>query len=148
MQQDDLSFYLPNDLMYKADMASMAVGLELRSPFLDYRVIEFGLSLPNSLKVQKNLGKIALRELASKYVPNVLMDRPKKGFGIPRADWLRGPLREMASDLLYGSQTKSRGWINAKEAQRYLDQHVKGRDRDRILWPLITLELWARTWLD
>ena len=148
MQVDDLSFYLPNDLMYKADMASMAVGLELRSPLLDYRVIEFGLSLPDNLKVKRNLGKIVLRELVSKYVSNELMDRPKKGFGIPRAEWLRGPLREMASDLLFGSQTKSRGWINAKEAQNYLDQHVKGRDRDRILWPLISLELWARTWLD
>jgi len=148
MQEDDLSFYLPNDLMYKADMATMAVGLELRSPFLDYRVIEFGLSLPNHLKVQKNLGKIVLREMVSKYVPNELMDRPKKGFGIPRAEWLRGPLREMASDLLFGSQTQSRGWINTKEAQSYLDQHVRGKNRDRILWPLISLELWARRWLD
>lgn len=148
MQEDDLSFYLPNDLMYKADMASMAVGLELRSPFLDYRVVEFGLSLPNHLKVQKNLGKIVLREMVSKYVPNELMDRPKKGFGIPRADWLRGPLREMASDLLYGIQSKNRGWIDTKVAEGYFDQHIEGRNRDRILWPLITLELWARTWLD
>lgn len=148
MQEYDLSFYLPNDLMYKADMASMAVGLELRSPLLDYRVVEFGLSLPDDLKTQKNLGKIVLREMVSKYVPNELMDRPKKGFGIPRAEWLRGPLREMASDLLFGSQTRNRGWIDTTVARGYFNQHVEGKDRDRILWPLISLELWARNWLD
>jgi asparagine synthase (glutamine-hydrolysing) len=148
MQEDDLRFYLPNDLMFKADMASMAVGLELRSPFLDYRVIEFGLSLPDKLKVGKGFGKKILREMAAKYVPDELMNRPKTGFAIPRAEWLRGPLRDAASDLLFGNQTRNRGWFDTEATKKIFDRHVSGDNRDRILWPAITLELWARNWLD
>ena len=148
MQEDDLSFYLPNDLMYKADMASMAVGLELRSPLLDYRIIEFGLSLPENLKVGSGFGKKILREIVAEYVPIELMNRPKKGFAIPRAEWLRGPLRDAASDLLFGNPTRNRGWFNTNVTKKIFERHLKGDDRDRILWSAITLELWARNWLD
>jgi asparagine synthase (glutamine-hydrolysing) len=148
MQIDDINSYLPNDLMYKADMSSMAASLELRSPFLDDRVVEFGIQLPSRLKVSRSKGKLLLRRIASDYVSREIVDRPKKGFGVPRADWIRGPLREISSDLLFGNRTKSRGWTNSDYLQRLFEEHLKGRDRDRILWPALSLEMWARTWID
>jgi asparagine synthase (glutamine-hydrolysing) len=129
-------------------MASMAVGLELRSPLLDYRIIEFGLSLPENLKVGSGFGKKILREIVAEYVPIELMNRPKKGFAIPRAEWLRGPLRDAASDLLFGNPTRNRGWLDTNVTKKIFERHLKGDDRDRILWSAITLELWARNWLD
>lgn len=148
LQKEDLLNYLPNDLMHKADMASMSVGLELRSPFLDYRMVEFGLSLPRNLKANGRIGKILLREFLENRFPGSKWQQRKKGFAIPKADWIRGPLKQMAAELLFSDKTYSRGWVNCDYLKIQFEEHQKGKNRERVIWTPMMLELWARTWID
>ncbi len=148
MIRSDLGAYLPGDLLMKVDIATMANGLELRSPMLDVNVIEWGVSLPRKYKIKGFETKHILKDVARSLVPPNLIDRPKMGFGIPRAEWLRTDLHEMVSDLLTDSTAANRGWFNANAVERHLSDHKSGIDRDQILWPMLMLELWARTWLD
>ena len=148
MIRSDLGAYLPGDLLVKVDIATMANSLELRSPMLDVNVIEWGVSLPRKYKIKGFETKHILKDVARSLVPPSLIDRPKMGFGIPRAEWLRTDLREMMSDLLTDSTAANRGWFNTNEVEKYLSDHRSGIDRDQILWPILMLELWARTWLD
>jgi asparagine synthase (glutamine-hydrolysing) len=148
MIRSDFGAYLPGDLLVKVDIATMANGLELRSPMLDVNVIEWGVSLPRKYKIKGFETKHILKDVARSLVPPNLIDRPKMGFGIPRAEWLRTDLHEMVSDLLTDSTAANRGWFNANEVERHLRDHKSGIDRDQILWPMLMLELWARTWLD
>jgi len=147
MQEVDLKSYLPGDLMYKVDIASMANSLEVRSPFLDYRVVEFGLSLPSRYKVGKGENKHILREIAREFVPRELIDRPKMGFGIPRGSWLRNELRGMVNEVLLDGDFHSRGWFNQKEVEKVIKQHYEGQELDHLIWPMFTLQLWANHWL-
>ena len=148
MQQMDIKTYLPGDLMFKVDISSMANSLEVRSPFLDYRVVEFGLSLPKSYKLRQGQTKFILKDLARKYVPNSLVDRPKMGFGIPRSRWLREDLRSMVWDHLLDKTSESRGWFRQDEVRKLLNKHQSGYHLDAIIWPFFMLELWARNWID
>ena len=148
MIRSDLSSYLPGDLLVKVDIATMANSLELRSPMLDVDVVEWGLSLPKSYKIKGFETKHILKDVARSLVPAELIDRPKMGFGIPRAEWLRTEMREMVVDTLTDATASQRGWFNTKEVKRIIDIHMAGEDRDNILWPILMLELWARTWLD
>lgn len=148
MIRSDLSSYLPGDLLVKVDIATMANSLELRSPMLDVNVVEWGLSLPKSYKIKGFETKHILKDVARSLVPAELIDRPKMGFGIPRAEWLRNEMREMVVDTLTDATASQRGWFNTKEVKRVIHIHMAGEDRDNILWPILMLELWARTWLD
>lgn len=148
MQLSDIRSYLPGDLLYKADIASMSASLELRSPFLDYRLIEFGLRLPDNMKIRNGKSKWLLKESLRSFLPDGLVDRPKMGFGIPRAAWLREPLNEVLREMLLSERTKGRGWFNVSEIRKIVEQHEKGANRDSFLWPLLILELWARKYLD
>jgi asparagine synthase (glutamine-hydrolysing) len=148
MQEVDIKSYLPGDLMYKVDIASMANSLEVRSPFLDYRVVEFGLSLPWKYKVGGGENKHILREIARELVPKHLIDRPKMGFGIPRSRWLRQELRHTVSEVLLDKDSQSRGWFNQNEVRKILSLHQNGQELDHLLWPMFTLQLWAKNWLD
>lgn len=103
LQRLDVRTYLPGDLLLKADIASMAHSLELRSPLLDHEVLELGISLPDSLKVEGRRGKIALRRAYEDALPAEVCDRGKTGFGVPISSWFRGDLRELAGDVLLGS---------------------------------------------
>ena len=147
MQEIDLKTYLPGDLMYKVDMASMANSLEVRSPFLDYRVVEFGLSLPAKYKVGGE-NKHILREIARDFVPSKLIDRPKMGFGIPRARWLREELEGLVKDVLLDQKSRSRGWYHFEKVEYILKKHSQGLELDSLIWPMFMLELWAKTWID
>ena len=91
---------------------------------------------------------IPVEVLAYRLVPRNLVDRPKRGFGIPLAAWLRGPLREVASDLLLDHTARQRGWFKHSFIQRLLNEHASGVDLDRQIWPLLMIETWARRWLD
>ncbi|CAN2226003.1 AsnB Asparagine synthase (glutamine-hydrolyzing) [Candidatus Nanopelagicaceae bacterium] len=148
MIRSDLSAYLPGDLLVKADMASMANSLELRSPLLDVNVIEWGLSLPRNYKIKGFETKHILKDVARSLVPSELIDRPKMGFGIPRAEWLRGGMKEMVIDTLTDGTAIQRNWFNTSEVKQVIDIHMGGQDKDSVLWPMLILELWARTWLD
>ena len=148
MIRSDLTSYLPGDLLVKADIASMSNSLELRSPLLDVEVVEWGISLPKSYKVRGLVGKRILKDVAYSLVPKELVDRPKMGFGVPRADWLRGELKEMVMDLLTDKTASQRHWFNQVKVKSILDDHFQGLNRDNLIWPMLILELWARNWLD
>ena len=147
MIRSDLQAYLPGDLLVKVDIATMANSLELRSPLLDVNVVEWGLSLPRKYKIKGFETKHILKDVARSLVPANLIDRPKMGFGIPRAEWLRTEMKEMVTDLLTDKEAADRGWFNQNEVKKTLDLHMSGTDKDQILWPILMLELWARNWL-
>jgi asparagine synthase (glutamine-hydrolysing) len=148
MIRSDQNSYLPGDLLVKVDIATMANSLELRSPMLDVNVVEWGISLPRKYKVKGFETKHILKDVARSLVPAELIDRPKMGFGIPRAEWLRTGMREMVIDTLTDTTATQRGWFNSNEVRKVIDIHMTGEDRDNLLWPMLMLELWARTWLD
>lgn len=144
----DIKTYLPNDLLFKSDTASMANGLEVRSPFLDYKYLEVAHLIPTKYKIDNNEGKHLLRQIARTLVPPELVNRPKMGFAIPRAEWLRGPIKDMSYELLLGEKARGRGWFDTTTITKYWNAHQSGRDYDRILWPVLMFELWARNWVD
>ena len=148
MIRSDFDAYLPGDLLVKVDIATMANSLELRSPMLDVNVVEWGVSLPRKYKIKGFETKHILKDVARSLVPANLVDRPKMGFGIPRADWLRTGMKEIVIDTLTDATARQRGWFNANEIQKVIDIHMSGEDKDSSLWPILMLELWARTWLD
>jgi asparagine synthase (glutamine-hydrolysing) len=149
LQGLDARTYLPDDLLVKADRASMASSLELRSPLLDHRVLELGLSLPDSLRWSGRRGKVALRRAFAQLIPKELASRGKTGFGVPLGSWFRGPLREVASDVLLGQRARMRGQLRPAAVERLLAEHVRGeRDHGHRLWCLLVLELWQRSWLE
>lgn len=148
MIRSDLDSYLPGDLLVKVDIATMANSLELRSPMLDVNVVEWGLSLPRKYKIKGFETKHILKDVARSLVPSELIDRPKMGFGIPRAEWLRTGMKELVIDILTDTTATQRGWFSPKEVSKVIDTHMAGEDKDNIIWPMLMLELWARTWID
>jgi asparagine synthase (glutamine-hydrolysing) len=148
-QHVDLETYLPDDLLVKVDRASMAHGLEVRSPLLDHRVVELALRLPAEVKLRGRVGKRVLKRLARGVVPDAIVHRRKAGFGVPIDRWLRGELREMASDLLLSPRALGRGWCRPQAVRAMLDDHVAGRSLEHHrLWGLLMLELWYREFVD
>jgi asparagine synthase (glutamine-hydrolysing) len=141
LQLLDIDTYLPGDLLLKADIASMAHSLELRSPFLDHEVVTLGLALPDSLKTSGREGKVALRRAFAGDLPPEVVARGKTGFGVPLGRWFREDLREVADDLV----TTDRGWFRQETVQRLLSDHRSARaDHGHRLWCLLMLELWVR----
>ncbi len=149
LQLVDVATYLPGDLLPKSDIASMAHSLELRSPLLDRRVVELGLSLPDSLKWDGRTGKVALRRAFGALLPPEVAGRGKSGFGVPLARWFRGELQPLAREMLLDERARSRGWFRAGAVERLLAEHASGRaDHGHRLWTLVMLELWQRTHVD
>lgn len=142
----DVVSYLPDDILTKVDRASMAVSLETRSPLLDHRVAEFALGLPLALRMRGRRGKLPLRRLLEKRVPRALVDRPKMGFGVPLADWLRGPLRGRVDGYLDGPWLRELG-LDLAPARAVWRDFLAGRSHrvDR-LWSLFALGAWAEHW--
>ena len=148
MIRSDFAAYLPGDLLVKVDIATMANSLELRSPMLDVNVVEWGVSLPRKFKIKGLETKHILKDVARSLVPAELINRPKMGFGIPRAEWLRTGMKEMVIDILTDTTSRQRGWFDSLEVKKVIGTHMAGEDKDNLLWPMLMLELWARTWLD
>jgi asparagine synthase (glutamine-hydrolysing) len=141
LQLLDIATYLPGDLLLKADIASMAHSLELRSPLLDHEVVALGLALPDHLKTRGREGKVALRLAFGPDLPPDVAGRGKTGFGVPLGRWFRDDLRDLARDVL----ATDRGWFRADAVTRLLDEHESGRaDHGHRLWCLLMLELWVR----
>ena len=145
-QLRDTMLYLPDDILQKVDRASMAVSLEVRPPLLDYRIVEFCWRLPNRFKIRNGESKWLLRRVLEKYVPRPMFDRPKMGFSIPIADWLRGPLREWSADLLAPAKFGG-GLLNADEAARLHRDFLADRGVSaHAIWTLLMFESWRRRW--
>lgn len=148
MMYQDTKHYLPGDILTKVDRASMAVSLEVRSPFLDYHVVEQAWRLPMALKMQGANKKIVLKQLLSQYVPNQLFDRPKMGFGVPMGDWLRGSLRDWAESLLSQDMLEKTGVFYPDVVQRYWREHLSGQQNWQYpLWTLLMFQEWSERYL-
>jgi asparagine synthase (glutamine-hydrolysing) len=147
MQFQDLVTYLPDDILTKVDRASMAVALEARVPLLDHRVVEFAWRLPRVTKIRHGMTKWLLRQVLYRYVPQALIERPKMGFGIPLAEWLRGPLRNWAEHLLDEKRIREAGLLNASLVRKVWADHLSGnRNEQYLLWDVLMLEAWRDRW--
>jgi asparagine synthase (glutamine-hydrolysing) len=141
----DATTYLPNDILMKVDRASMHVALEVRAPFLARDVVEFAFAVPDSFRMQGITGKRLLRAAVRELLPAEILNRPKKGFGIPVAAWLRGPLRPLLRDVLDSSALAQTGLFRPNAVLRMIDDHERNlTDHRKPLWTLFVFELWRR----
>jgi asparagine synthase (glutamine-hydrolysing) len=141
----DTKIWLPDDLLVKADKMTMAAGLELRVPFLDHRLVEFAAGLSDSAKIAGSTNKVLLRQVMRGVLPDTIIDRPKKGFPVPLASWLHGPLRPFLREQLLDRQSACLQYLERAEVTRILEQHEQGRhDRSSELWSLLVFEIWHR----
>ncbi len=142
----DTLTYLPDDVLVKVDRASMAVALEVRAPLLDHRVLEFAWRLPLAMKLHDGRGKLVLRKLLSRYVPEKLFERPKTGFGVPIYRWLRGPLRDWAENLLDEQRLEREGYLKAMPIRNVWQSLLAGQSEwvygGELLWSVLMFQAW------
>ncbi len=145
----DVNFYLPNDLLVKVDIATMAVSLEGRSPFLDHKLMEYAARLPSEYKVRGRGLKSILKEAVAPWLPDRILSKPKWGFAVPIGAWFRGEMRDFLRDHLLGPTATSRGYFNPEAVERLVATHQRGeRDLGHHLWILLMFELWLRAFVD
>ncbi len=145
----DQMTYLPNDLLVKVDIASMANSLEARSPFLDHKVIEFAASLPEYIKMKRFETKSLLKKVAAKLVPPEVIYRRKMGFGVPIGNWFRGEMKDFVREILLSEKSLKRGIAKPEMIMRYVNEHTGGeRDHAFQIWTLLMLELWFQRFID
>jgi asparagine synthase (glutamine-hydrolysing) len=139
----DALTYLSDDILHKVDRAAMAISLETRVPLLDHRLAEFAWRLPLGMKIRHGKGKWILRQVLYRYVPQELIERPKAGFAVPIGQWIRGPLRQWAEDLLDEGHLAHQGYFNVRIVRNIWVDHVSGRrDWTARLWALLMFQSW------
>ena len=134
--------YLPNDILFKVDRASMANSVETRAPFLDKDLYEFSKGLSLEKKIKNSTGKIILRDLLKRKIPNHLIDRPKAGFSIPIGKWLRKPLRDWSENLLCKKNIEKTGLLNFENINKVWTDHKKGIDNSSLIWSILVFQQW------
>lgn len=145
----DFKTWLHNDILVKVDRMSMACSLEVRAPLLDHKVVEFAAALPPELKYRGPVSKFLLKRHVASRLPGLDASRPKQGFELPLAAWLRGDLRDTARDLLFSARAAQRGYVRPETVMRIWDAHQRGlRNHASQIWALMVLELWLREYLD
>ena len=145
----DQMTYLPNDLLVKVDIATMAVSLEARSPFLDHEVIEFAASLPQDLKLRRLTTKYLLKKVLRKFLPAENLNRGKMGFGVPIGHWFRGQMQAFLREVLLSEKASRRGLFKPETVRNLVELHTSGeRDYSQQLWTLLMLELWFNRFID
>lgn len=145
----DIHTYLPDDLLVKVDIASMAHGLEARSPLLDHVLMEWAARIPASQKIAGGETKAILKSAMEPFLPKEILYRPKMGFGVPIDQWLKGELKEFAYDTLLSAKASQRGLVSPDYTKTMLDEHCSGlRFHHTRLWALLMLELWFQMWID
>lgn len=148
MQYADINFYLAEDILTKVDRAAMAVSLETRAPFLDPRVGQFAASIPVEYKLKGKSGKHILKEAMKDLLPHDILHRPKKGFGIPIAEWLKGRLNPLMHEMLDAKRLKEQGLFNADYVQKLISEHETGKaSHHKELWTLLVFQLWQQNFL-
>ncbi len=143
----DSKVWLADDLLLKADKMTMANSLELRVPFLDHRLVELAAGLPDEAKLRGGRGKMLLREAMRGVLPDAIIDRPKKGFPVPLASWLRGPLRDFLREQLLDRESACCQYLNRAAVTRIVSEHERGKDRSEELWTLLVFEDWHRQFI-
>lgn len=138
----DLNKYLPGDILPKVDRASMHSSLETRAPFLNQNVVKFALSLDKNLKLSNGKGKIIIKDLMSQYFSQDFLNRPKKGFGIPLAHFLRNELKQYVLDTIENADQRSKEFINLTNFRKIFDEHCKGKDHKELIWSTISFLSW------
>ena len=147
--QADIMTYLPNDLLVKVDIATMAVSLEARSPFLDHHLIEFAASLPEKFKLRGLTTKYLLKKILRKLLPSENLSRRKMGFGVPIGHWFRGTMQPFLREVLLSERAVSRGLFKPEVVRSLIDQHARSeRDHSHQLWTFLMLELWFQRFID
>ena len=145
----DTQTYLPGDHLFKMDTATMAYGLEARSPLLDHELLEFAASLPPRLKIRGTHLKVGLRAALRGWIPDQILDAPKRGFRLPIHDWFRGDLKSFAPEILLSPEARNRGYFRDSYVRELLDRHQAGvEDCSRGIWTLLVFELWNREFVD
>jgi len=139
--------YLGEDLLTKVDRASMAESLEVRAPFLDYHIIEFVNRLPYKMKLKGFTTKYILKRAVDGFLPANIIQRPKKGFGLPIAKWIKGPIKDLVQELLHPEKIKREGFFDPKIVSKLLDDHLKFKANNaKKLWTLFIFEMWLEEW--
>ncbi len=147
MQAQDMMTYLPDDILTKVDRCSMAIGLESREPLLDHRVVEFVWSLPQAVR-RASEPKALLKSVLARYVPLALVNRPKRGFSVPLGQWLSGPLRGWAEDLLSPAKLANEGLLDVGGVRTLWQRHLSNREQNpTALWNILMLRAWSQRWL-
>ena len=143
MMYQDIKTYLPDDVLFKVDRAAMYSSLETRLPMLDVRLIDFAWKVPVSRKIKFLRGKWVLRKLLKKYLPTYLYQRPKSGFSVPIGDWLKGPLKDWAEDLLNVNRLKKEAYFDHIVVHSKWDEHINGeKDWSNLLWSILIFQIW------
>jgi asparagine synthase (glutamine-hydrolysing) len=145
----DMYGYLPDGLLVKMDIASMANSLEARSPFLDHKLIEFAAKIPSKYKVGVLSGKWILKQALKDLLPEEILKRRKMGFGVPVSRWFRGELKDFVREILLSQKARQRGYFKIKTIEKLIQEHqTSTQDHGYKLWSLLMFELWHQAYMD